>query len=208
GFLGESDPSWKERLGRWIRANIFLPDARVGWVPYAIGRARAILDEGGIDAIWTTGPPHSTHLIGRYLARRYRLPWVADFRDPWVGIDYAELLPSTGLAQRIDARLERSVHENASAVTAVSPSMIEGLSRRLRRDYHLIYNGFDTTDFEEDVKVNREQFVVAHVGSLNEARNPEALFRALADLNERTRSEERRVGTESGAGTARGAYDV
>src|SRR5690606_15475655 len=39
GFLGESDPTWQQRVGRWLRANVFLPDARVGWVPYGLWKA-------------------------------------------------------------------------------------------------------------------------------------------------------------------------
>lgn len=179
GFLGESNPTWRERLGRWIRANVFLPDARVGWVPYAIQEARKIISGGGIDALLTTGPPHSTHLIGRYLARRFDLPWVADFRDPWVGIDYAEMLPAGRFARSLDARMERSVLSEASAVTVVSPSMADALNDRVPVDYDLLYNGYDPNDFHQKVEVEREHFIISHTGSLNEARNPEVLWRAL-----------------------------
>ncbi|HEX7070572.1 MAG TPA: glycosyltransferase [Rhodothermales bacterium] len=184
GFLGESNPNWKQRAGRWLRANVFLPDARVGWVPYAIRTAERLISERRFDAVWTTGPPHSAHLIGRRLASRHRLRWVADFRDPWTGIDYAEMLPTTALARRFDHSLERKVLTEASAVVVVSPSMASALSEQVERAYTVIPNGFDPADFQSNVPVGADVFRIAHVGSLNVARNPETLWRALARLRD------------------------
>ena len=70
--------------GGWITKPIrkFFP---VGiWLPpAAVGCYRAIRAHRP-DAVVTSGPPHTIHLLGRHLHRRFGLPWVADFRDPWV----------------------------------------------------------------------------------------------------------------------------
>jgi hypothetical protein len=91
-----------EGAARWLRANVFLPDARVGWVPFAAWRGARLSRQRGIDALLTTGPPHSAHLAGLAIRRAGRLPWVADFRDPWTDIHYYRDLPRTRLAARLD----------------------------------------------------------------------------------------------------------
>ena len=184
GFVGEAEATWKQRLARWVRANVFLPDARVGWVPFAIREGQRLLARGGFDAILSTGPPHSLHLAAWALARTSGLPWVADFRDPWTGIDYYDLLPMTPPARALDRALERLVLRRADAVSVVSPSMRRGLEARHPRAYAVIQNGFDPADFEAEAPppAGGEAFDLTYVGNLNEARTPVALWRALAEV--------------------------
>ena len=63
GAIGLQSRSFFQRLALYIRANFFIPDARLGWNRFAIKKARTIFKEHDIDAIISTGPPHSSHLI-------------------------------------------------------------------------------------------------------------------------------------------------
>src|SRR5947209_12884436 len=54
------------------------------WFPRAARQCARLIRKHRPDALLTSSPPHSIHLLGLWLKRRYRLPWVADFRDPWV----------------------------------------------------------------------------------------------------------------------------
>ena len=49
-------------------------------------KAKSIIQEERVDAIVTTGPPHSAHLIGLDLKRQLNLPWIVDMRDPWTTV--------------------------------------------------------------------------------------------------------------------------
>ncbi len=83
GFLSKHQTGFREKLARWIRANLFLPDARVGWTSFA---KKAALDEvaaGDYHALLSTGPPHSAHLIAQAVKRETGLPWLLDLRDAW-----------------------------------------------------------------------------------------------------------------------------
>jgi glycosyltransferase involved in cell wall biosynthesis len=193
GFLGEAEMTRRQRAARWVRANVFLPDARVGWVPFALRRALKLLPDGAFDAVFTTGPPHSTHLAGYLLARRSGLPWLADFRDPWTGIDYYESLPMTAPARGLDRALERRVLRHADAVTVVSPSMLSRLTAHTRAPVAVVQNGFDPQDFEVEPPSPAPGFVLCYVGNLNEARNPTALWRALETLDAKRSMPELRV---------------
>ena len=180
---------WKRMVARWTRANVFLPDARVGWVPFAVWRGRQLLARGDADAILTTGPPHSTHLAGAALQALTEVPWVADFRDPWTDINYYQELPHTRWARWLDAALERMVLRRAQAVTTVSPTWRDLLARKAashhcdERRFAVVQNGFDETDIPSTPAFPlKEAFELTHVGSLYASRNPEPLWRALQRL--------------------------
>jgi hypothetical protein len=91
--IGLQKDTFLQKLLIYIRANFFIPDARKGWYNFACKKAVEIIETEAIDAIITTGPPHSTHLIGYYLKDKIRLPWIADMRDPWTTVFYNEFFP-------------------------------------------------------------------------------------------------------------------
>lgn len=188
-----------KKFARWLRGNIFLPDARVGWVPYATQAARRLLKSEKFDAIMTTGPPHSTHLIGMSAHKASGLPWIVDMRDPWVEIYYSDQMYETALARGIQTRLERKVLSTASAVICVSNFLGEGLqSRASIKLYKTIPNGFDPSDFkvnEDSAFIHRGQtFKIAHVGTYNLLRHSDALALALQRIQRITDVEVHLVG--------------
>ncbi len=207
GFVKEGDAvSGRQRLARWVRANVFLPDARVGWVPFARRAARSLFKEGAYDVIFTSGTPHSTHLVGRSLRQRFHTPWVVDMRDPWTDISYYQDLPHTALARRVDAALERSVLSTADAVISVS----DGVGRLLQakaalRRYETVPNGYDPADVPAGEVTRRgDRFIIAHVGTLSGQQQAPGLVQALARCAEadpawRARLEIRFVGHVDGA---------
>src|SRR5690606_40331884 len=67
----------------WVRGNVFIPDARIGWVNPSINYLKSYIETHHIDTVITTGPPHSVHLIGLGLKKILPIRWIADFRDPW-----------------------------------------------------------------------------------------------------------------------------
>lgn len=194
GFLGEAETNARQRLARWIRANVFLPDARVGWTPFAAARGHVLMRESAFDAIITTGPPHSTHLTGLFLKLIYRIPWIADFRDSWTDPSYYADLPTSSTARAIDAWLERRVLENTSAAIVVSESMGRQIHASTYAPIEIIENGFDPVDFSNpDSDVASQDFVIRHVGNLTHSRNPAALWRALYELDVRESMPELRI---------------
>lgn len=73
-FAGESQPNYFQKISRFIRGNFFLPDARIGWVKYAVRMAKNVIANNDISYLITTGPPHSTHLIGLKLKKYFSIP--------------------------------------------------------------------------------------------------------------------------------------
>ena len=175
----------KQRLAAWLRANVFLPDARVGWVPFALRRARQLHADHPFDAVVTTAPPMSLHLVGLAFARATGVPWVADFRDPWTDRYDLQRLPRSRAALALDRAMERAVLRRASRVVTVSPALARSLEVRRGRAVDVIPNGFDEADFSGDAPAAAPDstpgvFTLAFVGNLSEHYDLSALWTAFA----------------------------
>ena len=139
--------NWKQRLSLWIRGNCFIPDPRIGWVRPSVRFLVKYLREHPVDAVVTTGPPQSVHLIGRGLKRALGLHWIADFRDPWTEMFFYKHLGLSAAVDRRHHRLEQSVLDEADTVVSVSPPVAADFRAKTKTPVVLITNGFDEDDF-------------------------------------------------------------
>jgi len=171
-------------LNRRLLPWFLLPDSKILWRWHAIRAAARLLRTGEFAAIWSTSPPHSTHLIARRLARRFRLPWVADFRDEWAG--GVVVHEPTRWHRRRQEALQRKVARSAGALIGVTPGIVAvltaaGGSGRSR----CIPNGFDAADLagletaDHSGKSAGEPFTLCHCGSISRFSNPAPLLEAL-----------------------------
>ncbi len=182
-FLSETKKNKTlENFSVWVRGNFFIPDARKFWIRPSVKFLAKYLKENPVDAIASTGPPHSTHLIARRIASAAKLPWLADFRDPWTNIDFYKDLKLTGWADKKHHQLELEILRYADAVTVISNSMAEDFNKIYQRKYDVITNGFDTSDVEAPDPEKDRKFSVAHIGTLVNTRNPIPLWEALKSL--------------------------
>jgi len=208
GFLSENEkPGKLEEVMRWVRGNFFIPDARKFWIKPSIKHLTKYLAENPVDAIISTGPPHSMHLIALALKQKLGIRWVADFRDPWTNIDfYADL----HLSKRADAKhrkLEKQVLSWADKVVVIGPTMQAEFNEMLLHTpvqadrtnqgnkVVVIPNGFDADDLAAGSHARsaagsaKQQtsetpldpyFTIAHIGSFSPARNAPQLWKAIA----------------------------
>lgn len=136
-------------LGRTADLVLF-PDEQIGWYPFAVVAGARALRRDRPSAIWSTSSPITAHLVAGTLAVIGRRPWIADFRDPWVGNVLAADRP------RVHAWLmrhvERWIISHADRVTFAMP--------RLTRLYEARYpefavrfvtwpNGYDRSELTE-----------------------------------------------------------
>jgi glycosyltransferase involved in cell wall biosynthesis len=165
-----------------------VPDPHIGWLPFAVPRGLGVIRRHGIDAIYSTSPMASAHLVALLLNRATRLPWIADFRDPWIeeGIH-----PRPGsLRYRVERRLERAVVAGADRLSMTTPQLRDEILGR-HPDLEpgkarVIYNGYDESDFAALTPGgDPERFELIHAGLVTpEFRDPSPVFRAVASLVE------------------------
>lgn len=178
-----SRKTWRQRFSEWIRANFFIPDARVGWYPSAVRKAKEIIRECQPDAIITTGPPHSTHLIGLRLKNKFNIPWIADMRDPWTRIFYNFQLPRTCLTKKIDRYFEQTVLKKADRISVIGPGMKERFKTYPDKT-DVVYNGYDEQDFMPNPPQETDGFVIRFVGNMKANDDIPSFWAAFRKLRE------------------------
>ncbi len=183
GFLTErKKPGFFEKISVWMRGNLFIPDARCYWIKPSIKFLLRYLEQNPVDALVSTGPPHSLHLIALAISKQTGIPWLADFRDPWTRIDYYHDLMLTSYANRKHHQLERAVITDASRVVVVGNTMKKEFESDYKRSVDVITNGYDEADVSVQPVTHSGKFTLAHVGTLVRSRNPVALWETLGSM--------------------------
>ncbi|HEX2934118.1 MAG TPA: glycosyltransferase [Bacteroidales bacterium] len=189
GFLSEKKkPALTERISVWVRGNFFIPDARKFWIKPSVKFLTQWLKDNPLDAIISSGPPHSMHLIAMGLKKKLNLPWIADFRDPWTKIDFYNELKLTWFANRKHHRLEKKVVTSADYIVAVGSQMQHEFEEIGARKAMTITNGYDTADKPNIPGGTDTKFTLAHFGTINKARNPEVLWKVLSTLTKENKA--------------------
>ncbi|MBK8627465.1 MAG: glycosyltransferase family 4 protein [Saprospiraceae bacterium] len=182
-FLSEGKKmNWKDKLAVWIRGNFFIPDARAFWVRPSKKLLDKYLFENQIDAVVSSGPPHSCHLIALGVKNKYNLPWIVDYRDPWTQIDYFNDLGLTAWARKKHEHLEKMVLDRCNIIITVGKTMAEDLLSITENRKEVITNGYDETDRPSSDTNLDDGFTVTYIGTMNDARNPSVLWEALSQL--------------------------
>ncbi len=184
GFISENKKqSLKDKISIWIRGNFLIPDPRRFWIKPSVKFLKNYIKNNNIEAVISTGPPHSMHIIGLGLKKNIpELKWIADFRDPWTNIDFYKDLNLTCLADKIHHRMERQVIESADGVLVVSKGMEAEFQPFHPKLLKVIPNGFDADDTGTKEIVLDKKFTISHIGTLNAARNPKVIWKALSEL--------------------------
>jgi len=183
GFLSENQtPSLTENISVWIRGNLFIPDARKFWIKPSVKFLKDYLQKHKIDAMVSTGPPHSMHMIAHGVKKKFDIPWLADFRDPWTNIDFYDKLMLTKYADKKHRRMESDVLTYADKVVTVSENWAKDFITLGSEKVEVLTNGFDPDDFNFSKPAKRNNFLLCHIGSLNKDRNPDTLWKVISDI--------------------------
>lgn len=184
GFISENKKqSWKDKLSIWIRGNFLIPDPRRFWIKPSIKFLANYITENPVDAIITTGPPHSMHLIGLGLKKKLpSLPWLADFRDPWTNIDFYKDLNLSWISDKIHHLYENKVVRNADCMTTVSEGWKNDFLKMNPKRIEVISNGYDHSDVQDTNIQPDKKFTISHIGTLNAARNPNTVWKVLGHI--------------------------
>ncbi len=187
----QTKKSLLQRVSLFVRGNLFIPDPRILWVGPSARFLKRYLKEHPVDAIVSTGPPHSMHLIAKKVSKATGTPWIADFRDPWTEIFYFKHLELGNRAYRRHRKLEQSVLDSADRVVVVSGKMKKDFECRTKTPVEVITNGFDPDDFAQTtpagtVRCGKEahstgKFTLVHTGLLVDDGNPDLLWQVLGE---------------------------
>lgn len=176
--------NWMHHFAVWIRSNFFIPDARALWIKPAYKFLSTYLDRHHVDAIVSNGPPHSNTRIATLLKKKYGIPWLADFQDPWTQVDYYQLLKLTPWADAAHHKKEKEAFFYADKITIVSKAWAKSLSEIGANNVEVLYWGFDPADYKNLDAPADKKFTLTYFGIMGYDRNPVNLFKVLALLRD------------------------
>lgn len=180
--------SRKKQFSDWVRANLFIPDAKMLWIPVAFFKALYVIKKYNIKYLLTTSPPYTTAVVGLLLKFFMpRLKWVMDCRDPW-GV-YLDKEAQSKIADRINRSLEKKCLKRSDRITLAWP----GIENRLFEDTnidishksHWIPNGHEfESEFSTNTNQKNKRFTITYSGSFYSRRYPEKFVDAVGKIFE------------------------
>jgi glycosyltransferase involved in cell wall biosynthesis len=173
---------WKERLAIWIRGNFFIPDSRLFWVNPSVRFLSDYYNKNKFQAVISSGPPHSLHLIALKLKLKFNVPWMADFRDPWS--EYFSALMLTKWAVNKHTTLEKRILQTVDKVVVIGRNMQMQNFENAGVHSDIVMNGFDIDDYQRFEKplVKKEKFTLLYAGTLSQRRNNSLFWKVIKSL--------------------------
>lgn len=187
---------WDTGLSGWFRRRlhklfftmVHWPDRQIGWLPHAVRAGNRLVATWHPDVIFASSPPPTTLLVADILARRHGVPWIADFRDPWVDNPYYEY---PRWRYYIERAWEKAVVGHSSGIVSVSPVVRDQFNQKFSKPSILAMNGFDPSDYpdiSEIPKIISERLRLVFTGHIYSGySDPTILFQAIRGMGEEGR---------------------
>lgn len=183
--ISKNNSGLTHKISIWLRMNLFIPDARIGWFFSAVPAGNKFLGKEKFDAIVSIGPPHTAHLVGMSLGKKNNIPHIPVFIDPWVDIAYYKNFKRSYFTLAIDNHLEKSVMDNAASIVFVTKTLEEDYKKKynfIKNKSNVLYWGYNEEDFAKvnaDKKQGMETLV--HAGNIFDFQNPVKFWKHLKD---------------------------
>lgn len=141
------------------------------------------LEKNKVDLIIISAPPHNLVRLGHYLFKKYRVPFIIDFRDLW---NNDELKKDYNPSFRI--RIHNLISKfyikrwlkNTSFVTTVSPPLVNKIKRLTDKEVVEITNGFEEELFSDTQTLpSKEYFTISIIGSIYEKQDISVIINGL-----------------------------
>jgi glycosyltransferase involved in cell wall biosynthesis len=178
-IIKKPDEKISEKISRIIRANLFIPDARVGWIPLMVKEGKKIIRKENPRVIFSTSPPHSLQLGAKRLAKRSGLKWIADFRDPWTEAYWESEIERIHPISRLNEKLELEVLKRANTITTVSDGISNFLNAKMSNRYVTLFSGYE--DINTQI-TQSENFNMVYLGNMSKYQSPDPILQAIKSL--------------------------
>jgi glycosyltransferase involved in cell wall biosynthesis len=172
-----------------LRELVYVPDAQIGWLPFALRAAAGIMRRYRPEVVYTTSVPFTAHVVGAILQRRFGVPWVAEFRDLWTGSQTGQA--RTSARRALDRRMEEEILRRADAVVVTTEAARDALAAAHPRAdparIRVVTNAFEAAAHPRPTPpAPSAPLLLVHAGSLTPAvQDPAPLLAAAARLESR-----------------------
>lgn len=165
---------------------VAVPDIMVEWLPFALLQGHKLLQDNSYDVILSAGLPFTGHVLGYLLKRLHKLPWVAEYGDPWA------FNPSSRLPRwrhSLDRRLEDALLRHADGVVVTTENTREAYLQHysfLRPDnIWVVPSGYAPEEYVMTPPITSMRFRLVYTGVFYaDIRSPRLFLDALKQLKD------------------------
>ncbi|MBO7432848.1 MAG: hypothetical protein J6U13_03745 [Salinivirgaceae bacterium] len=143
--------------------------------------ARAYLKSNKVDAIIATGEPFILFKYASALSGKYGIPWIADYRDPWVQNKNRSRFMGSW-----NSFFEKKYLANASCATTVDEFFKSQIGNSVIKPFHLIPNGYtpDAIEAVSNIPQSGDKLRFAFVGTIYQWHPIESVLNEFASFAE------------------------
>jgi glycosyltransferase involved in cell wall biosynthesis len=183
-------PARRTSLASRIRNIVWFPDDQVGWLPFAVVSILRAHRRRRLDAIESSSSPITAHLAAGIASGLLRIPWVADFRDPWVDnpIELERGRFDRWRRRRVEAWIARRATWMVFATRSLLDEYATRYASRAAR-FVTIENGYELSDLGDVTRSTAPgdgRRLLVYAGSLYRPGELDTFLRGLALLVERS----------------------
>lgn len=163
-----------------------IPDPTFEWIAAGVLLGLRVLAGRRFDLVVSSAAPFSSHVVAHRLHAWTRVPWVADFSDPYADNPFSR---RSGWRRRVDRALENAWFRAMAGVIVPVPEMKALFLRRhpaLPADRaHVIPYGFDESLYATSAPARFDGFTIVHTGTFYAGlRDPGSFLQAMAAVRD------------------------
>ena len=128
------------------------------------------LQNNYVDAIIATGEPFVLFKYASFLSKKYNIPWVADYRDPWKGSCKF---------------LEQYFVRSATSLTTVNAFFAKTIGQLVNRSFEVVMNGYNeelTSKYSNEEQPSNGVLRFAYVGTIYKYHPLESVLSVFNDF--------------------------
>lgn len=163
-----------------------VPDIMVEWLPFALLQGLKLLKENSYDVVLSAGLPFTGHLLGYLLKRFHKLPWVAEYGDPFA-FNPSFRLPEWrhSLNRRLESKLLRNVDGVVVTTENTREAYLEHYSFLQPDKVWVVHSGYAPEEYATVPPVTSTRFRLVYTGIFYyDIRSPRPFFDALTQLRD------------------------
>lgn len=143
------------------------------------------LEKNQVELVISTGEPFILFKYGSILKRKYKIKWIADYRDGWY-LNHVTSIKKNSLIKlirNVELKAEKKYIKNADLITTIDPFLANRLEIFTRIQTKYVYNGFwNHITPKNKAKKNQNKLILNHTGTLTNGQRIEVLLDVLVYL--------------------------
>ncbi|MFX1498779.1 MAG: hypothetical protein ACFFBH_14745 [Promethearchaeota archaeon] len=179
--------NFKSKILNYIREVIFKVAFFLRGFPLLFSDVNSFIKKNkNIKFVYATGPSFFTHILGYLLKKKFHLPLVIEYTDPWYLNPYAEG-KIRWLQKQIDYIIERQILDSAEIIVSLSDFLNSILKANFpfirKKPIFSIPDGLNLHDISYELRKKEQKIIITYTGSIYGRRDISPLFKIISDLN-------------------------